>query len=117
VTALLRALADLDTGMRLAAAWALKELGAAAATLQALTALLNTLADPDADVRETAASAFQRLSSYVRLPERSAMVKLVLPLTRSNDATSRDVGYVSLRNLLATEPVADMSPALAGLSE
>ena len=45
------------------------------------------------------------------------MVKLLLPLARSNDAEYRDVGYVSLRNLLATEPVLDMSHALAGLSE
>jgi hypothetical protein len=45
------------------------------------------------------------------------MVKRFLPLTRSNDTESRDVGYVSLRNLLATEPVANISPALAGLSE
>ena len=77
----------------------------------------HALTDPDADVRWMAASGLQRLSGYVRLPDRSAMAKLILPLTRSNDAESQDVGYVSLRNLLATEPVSDISPALAGLSE
>ena len=59
----------------------------------------------------------ERLSGYVRLPDRSAMVKLLLPLARSSEVKYRDVGYVSLRNLLATEPVSDMSHALAGLSE
>jgi hypothetical protein len=82
-----------------------------------LTALLHALADPDASVRRAATSGLQRLSGYVRLLDRSAMVKLLIPLTRSNDAESRDVGYVSLRNLLATEPGANISPALAGLSE
>ena len=128
---------------------ALGQLGAAAATPEVLTALLHTLADPDANVpggclerwgswarrrrrpcdglappgrsgrrrARAAASGLQRLSGYVRLPDRSAMVKLLLPLARSNDAEYRDVGYVSLRNLLATEPVSDMSHALAGLSE
>ena len=114
---MLHTLADPDADVRQAAAWALGQLGAVAATPEVLTALLHTLADPDADVREAAASGLQRLSGYVRLPDRSAMVKLLLPLTRSNDAESRDVGYVSLRNLLATEPVSDMSHALAGLSE
>jgi len=68
-------------------------------------------------MRRAAASELQRLSGYVRLPDRSAMVKLLLPLARSSNVEYRDVGYVSLRNLLATEPVLEMSPALAGLSE
>ena len=79
--------------------------------------MLHALADPDATVRRAAASGLQRLSGYVRLQDRSAMVKLLLPLARSNDAESRNVGYVSLRNLLATEPIADESHALVGLSE
>jgi HEAT repeat protein len=103
--------------VRRAAAAALGQLGVGAATPEVLTALLHTLTDADASVRRAAASGLQKLSGYVRLSDRSAMVKRFLPLTRSNDMESRDVGYVSLRNLLATEPVVDMSPALAGLSE
>jgi hypothetical protein len=79
--------------------------------------LHHVLADPDTTVRQVAARGLERLSGYVRLADRSAMVKLLLPLARSSDAEYRDVGYVSLRNLLATEPVSDMSPALAGLRE
>jgi hypothetical protein len=96
---------------------ALGQLGAVAATPEVLTALLHTLANPDADVRRAVASGLQRLSGYVRPPDRSIMVELLLPLARSSEVKYRDVGYVSLRNLLATEPVSDMSPALAGLSE
>jgi 3-methyladenine DNA glycosylase AlkD len=121
LTVLLHALADPDANVRVAAAWALEHLGAAAATPQVLTALLHALADTAVGVRQgvrqAAARGLQRLSGYVRLPDRSVMVKLILPLARSNDAESRDVGYVSLRNLLATEPVSDESHALVGLSE
>jgi HEAT repeat protein len=117
LTALLHALTDPDADVRGRVAEALWGLGAAAATPEVLTALLHALTDPDAGVRRVAASGLQRLSGYVRLPDRSIMVKLILPLVRSNDAESRDVGYVSLRNLLSTEPVSDMSHALAGLSE
>jgi HEAT repeat protein len=117
LTALLHALDDSDAEVRWVAAWALGQLGAAAATPEVLTALLDALGDSVADVRRAVASGLQRLSGYVRLPDRSVMVKLLLPLARSNDAESRDVGYVSLRNLLATEPVSDESHALAGLDE
>jgi HEAT repeat protein len=117
VTALLHALADPDSIVRRAAALALGQLGATAATPEVLTALLHTLADPDSNVRWAAVSGLQRLSGYVRLSDRSAVVKLLLPLARSSEAEYRDVGYVSLRNLLATEPVSDVSHALASPTE
>jgi HEAT repeat protein len=114
---LLQALADPDADVRVAAASTLEHLGAVVATPEVLTAMLHALTDPNADVRERAASGLQRLLGYICLPDRSAMVKLLLSLAHSSDAESRDVGYVSLRNLLATKPVSDGSHALAGLSE
>jgi len=114
---LLQALADPDANVRVAAAGTIAHLGAGVATPEVLTALLHALTDLDADVREMAASGLQRLLGYIHLPDRSAMVKLLLPLARSSEVKYRDVGCVGLRNLLATEPVSDMSHALAGLSE
>ena len=111
---MLHTLANTDAACA-AAAWALGQLGAAAATAQVLTALLHALADTDASVRRAAATGCKGSQVTFALPDRSAMVQLFAPLARSSDAESRDVGYVSLRNLLATEPVSDMSPALAGL--
>jgi HEAT repeat protein len=84
LTALLHLLADAAANVRRAAARALGQLGAAAATPEVLTALLHTLADADTGVRYATASALQRLSGYVRLPDRSATVQLLLPLTPSN---------------------------------
>jgi HEAT repeat protein len=104
LAALLTFLSDADGGRRWAAAEALGEMEAAAATPEVLAALLTLLSDTDRKVRGQAARTLKNLSVYVRPQDRSAAIKLFLPLARSRDMEHRDIGYVGLRNLLAAGP-------------
>ena len=101
--ALIERLTDPEGHVRQAAAEALGQLGTAAATPEVMAALLKYLTDPERHVRQAAAEALRNLLAHVRPQERPEVMKLFLPLTRSRDADSREMGYVGLRNLLAGE--------------
>jgi HEAT repeat protein len=90
--------------VRQAAAEALGQIGAGAATPEVLTALFALLRDAERIVRQAAAEALGNLSVYVGAQQRSEATKLFLRLTRSRNAEQRDTGYVCLRNVLAAAP-------------
>jgi HEAT repeat protein len=99
-----------DWVVRQAAAEALGHLGARTATPEVLRTLFKLLTDPQEYVRRAAARALRNLSVSVQPDDRSQMVELFLPLTRSRDEENRETGYVGLRNLLAAGHESPSSP-------
>jgi 3-methyladenine DNA glycosylase AlkD len=95
-------LRDAEPYVRSAAAEALGQMGANAATPEVLSLLVPCLRDAEPDVRSAAAWALQQLSVHPQ-QERSQAIQLVLPLVTSRDSELRNTGYVCLRNLLAGE--------------
>ena len=92
---------DPDEGVRRAAAETLRALGSPAAAPATLEALAAQLRSADR-VATLAAEALKHLSTAVAASDRPRALSLFSSLAQSPEAMPRDVGYVGLRNLLAT---------------
>ena len=99
---LVKLLSDVEWPVRSEAARAIGAIGQVAGTAEMLRELVKLLSDSEEEVLSEAASAIAILSTQVAPEERPKALAIFRRLARAKKLERRDVGYIALRNLLAS---------------